>query len=379
MAQPAVGQRQKVEPLFGRHAAHPEEHLLAAAEHAPHLVAAPARSEPGAVDGLVQVLESGPDAVLSEVVLHGPRGAEHDLGLVVEAAHVRPQGLAHDVVGGKKIAQARQIGVVRGDQRQAEGAGQQDGDHAHRSGRGGVDDVDVVVFAPVQELEHRRHEQRELFVNVEAEPVEGLERLVRRPADPLVAARDHGERPALCLGEGDERLQHCRHAVDLVDRVGEHRHVGLGRRGPGLEQPLLGQVAVNVAGVDALAGERGRRQQVGSDQRLGLAESLPGLERLLGEPRFAQLLEAVAHRTLPRGLGDRGQPFVAHAAAHQGAAADDLGGAAGGRLAQRPSPFAPPGRVDGEADETAGELSAALPFEHRPGNAGTHTAAHQRA
>ena len=61
----------------------------------------------------------------------------------------------------------------------------------------------------------------------------------------------------------------------------------------------------------------------------------------------------------------------------QGAAADDLGGAAGGRLAQRS--LAPPRRVDRQADEAAGELPAALPFEHRPGDAGAHAAAHQRA
>ena len=270
-----------------------------------------------------------------EVVLHGPRRAEDDLGLVVEAAHVGPQRLAHDVVGGEEVAEPRQVGVVGSDQGQAQGARDQHGDHAERAGGRGVDHVDGVVLAPAQELEHRRHEERELLVDIEAEAVEGAKDLVPGLADALGAARDHGERPVLRDGEGDERLQHRGHAVDLLDRVGEHGDVRLGRRRPRVEQPAVGQLAVDVAGVGALAGQRGRRQQVGSDQRLRLTERLPGLERLLAEAFAAQVLEAVAHRALPGGLGDGGEALVAQPAADQGAAADDLGGAARRRPAQR--------------------------------------------
>ena len=52
-------------------------------------------------------------------------------------------------------------------------------------------------------------------------------------------------------------------------------------------------------------------------------------------------------------------------AADQGAAADDLGGAARRRPAQ--GPLASPRRIDGEAHEASGELPAALALEHRPG------------
>ena len=104
---------------------------------------------------------------------------------------------------------------------------------------------------------------------------------------------------------------------------------------------------MDVAGVDALAGQRGRRQQVRGDQRLGLAERLPGLERLLAEALAAQLLEAVAHGALPGGLGDGGEALVAQPAADQGAAADDLGGAARGRPAQRAARAATAGRSPG--------------------------------
>ena len=154
--------------------------------------------------------------------------------------------------------------------------------------------------------------------------------------------------------------------------------MGLARRRPGLEQPRLGELAVHVAGVDALTGERGRREQIGPDDGLRQGERLPGLERFAGEALLAvQLLEALPHRALPGRLGDRGETLVARPALDQGAAADDLGDTARRRLAQRL--LASPRRIDRESDDASGELPAALAFEECPGQARTHAEAHDAA
>ena len=234
-------------------------------------------------------------------------------------------------------------------------------------------------LAPVQKLEHRRHEERELLVDVEAEAVEGIE----RPRGvgllaPLAAAGDHGERPVLRDGEGDERLKHRRHAVDLLDRVGEHRDVRLGRRRPRIERApgRRARGGRRAAWMRWRASEVAARRygaisvwawpsvfQVSSDS---LVKPLPRSSLKLSRTVRSQVVSAIAARR-----SWRSPPL------DQRAAADDLGGAARGRPAQ--GPLASPGRVDRQADEASGELPAALALEHRPGDARAHAAAHQRA